>query len=143
MAFGLRMRRITMPIGRYFLVAGPALFGLLLLADAKLPPAGPIANSTAFHGLHTVPRSGPVIATLTVRTAPAPDMSSPAVLAAAPPPPPGTAASPAARRAAPERVVAAVAPPPKKRKRAVRPRAWPHDYAEFNPWRDGTPTRLW
>ena len=128
-----------MPIFRYFLVTGPVLLGLLFLADAKLPPPGPLANSTNFYGLELA-RAQPTIAHLTVASAPEPDMTSAAVLAAEPQP---ALATPPSVETAPNKVVKSVAP--KKHKRVARKRNWRDAYAEANPWawRDSNRTRFW
>jgi hypothetical protein len=89
-----------MPILLYFVVVGTSLLGLLFGIDAALPPGKPAFTSSNFYGLppEFVGRGGLAAADWT--PAPAPDMSSPMVLAAAPdePPAPVVAAAPAKRK---------------------------------------------
>lgn len=125
-----------MPIVRYFIVVGPLLLGLILLADAQLPPPGPLANSTNFYGLQSTVAVRPAAPRLTVVSAPAPDMNSPAVLAAAPEP--IVTASTQATKPAP---AAKPEPPQTKRKRVARKPNWHDNYAQA--WRSSPPTRLW
>lgn len=131
-----------MPIFRYFAVMGPVLLGLLWLADAKLPPPGPLANSTNFYGLqlgHVTPQ----VPNLTVASAPEPDMTSAAVLAAAPEP----TAAPNVQTPNVQVSSTAAAKPAtsKKSKRVARARQWRDHYAEANPWssRANNQTRFW
>jgi hypothetical protein len=125
-----------MPIFRYFLVMGPVLLGLLILIDANLPPAGALPNSTSFYGFQRSPHAMREVAPLTVVAAPAPDMSSAAVLAAEPKP----AAAPAAETPT---KTAKAAPATKKRKRVARTRNWHDDYAQANPWAWRTNKQSW
>lgn len=137
----------VMPILRYFLVMGPVLLSLLLLADAKLPPPGPMPNSTNFSGLNLVLHGPPPVAHLAVRSAPAPDMTSAAVLAAEP------ANQPAAGpndnvNANPKHVVKSE--PRKKKRKHVARRRDPNDaFAQANPqanpwaWRPTNRSQFW
>jgi hypothetical protein len=64
-------------------VAGLALIALLFVADATLEPGSPVIVTSQRSGLPQ-PRRPDAIQTLTAAPAPAPDMTSPAVLAAQP-----------------------------------------------------------
>jgi hypothetical protein len=111
-----------MPILVYFFVAGTALLGLLFYANAHMEPRGPLAVSTNFEGLPQ-PWHGPVTTqTLAATPAPAPDMSSDAVLAAAPPA--GAKVAAATSGAASEQPRADLA---KKKKRIARRMPQPED----------------
>ena len=87
-----------MPILLYFVVVGSTLFGLLLGVDAMLPPVSPAIVSSNFYGLPPPLRAAPEVGDRAV--APAPDMSSPQVLAAMPKEPVASVAQIAARAAA-------------------------------------------
>jgi hypothetical protein len=71
-----------MPILKFMVVAGLALIALLFVANATLEPASPVMVSQRY-GLPESRRPNP-IQTLTVTPAPAPDMTSQAVLVAQP-----------------------------------------------------------
>jgi hypothetical protein len=118
-----------MPLLSYFAVAGSALLALLLLVDAALPPRGPLAISTEFHGV-AVALHGDAAAAVAAMRAPAPalepDMTSEAVKLAsegAPRPAAVPNLEPVNAR------VATATPAPKKRKPA-RSREWREQYAQ-------------
>jgi hypothetical protein len=96
-----------MPVLAFFAVVGSVLFALLFVADATLDNSSPAIVTSQRTGL-PAPRYHIAIKTLTTPSAPAPDMTSPAVLAAQPKPTPdalpkiGSAAR-AARAEAPPR----------------------------------------
>ena len=70
-----------MPILVYFVVVGFALIALLFVADATLERSSPVIVTSDRIGLPERPHPD-TIQTLTSTPAPAPDMTSPAVLAA-------------------------------------------------------------
>ena len=72
-----------MPALTFLAVAGLALIALLFVADATLEPGSPVIVTSQRSGLPD-PRRPDAIQTLTAALAPAPDMTSPAVLAAQP-----------------------------------------------------------
>jgi hypothetical protein len=73
----------TMPILSYFAVVGSVLMALLFVADATLPERGPAVVSSNFYGMPKPWRPDPA-QTLAATPAPAPYMTSEAVLAAMP-----------------------------------------------------------
>jgi hypothetical protein len=73
-----------MPIFNFLVVAGFALIALLFVANATLEPLGsPVIVTSQRSGLPELPRPD-AVQTLIVTPAPAPDMTSQAVLAAQP-----------------------------------------------------------
>ena len=73
-----------MPIFSYFAVLGSVLVALLFAADATLPKsAAPVIATSSIYGMPKPWRPDPT-QTLAATPAPAPDMSSEAVLAATP-----------------------------------------------------------
>src|ERR1700712_2040799 len=73
-----------MPILSYFAIVGSALMALLFAADATLPKdAAPVIATSSIFGMPKPWHPDPT-KTLAATPAPAPDMSSEAVLAAAP-----------------------------------------------------------
>ncbi len=72
-----------MPVLVYFVVVSIALIALLFVADATLERSSPVIVTSARMGLPERPYTD-TIQTLTSAPAPAPDMTSPAVLAAQP-----------------------------------------------------------
>ena len=70
-----------MPALTFLAVAGLALIALLFVADATLEPGSPVIVTSQRSGLPE-PRRPDATQTLTAAPAPAPDMTSPAVLAA-------------------------------------------------------------
>ena len=72
-----------MPIFSFLVVAAFALIALLFVADATLEPGSPVIATSQRSGLPESRRPG-AIQTLTTAPAPAPDMTSQAVLAAQP-----------------------------------------------------------
>jgi hypothetical protein len=101
-----------MPIFSYFAVVGSVLVALLFAADVTLPKsASPVIATSSIYGMPKPWRPDPT-QTLATTPAPAPDMSSEAVLAAAP-------------KTAPvnERSATADAAPKKKRVVARKPAA--------------------
>ena len=73
-----------MPILSYFAIVGSALVALLFAADATLPKSTtPVITTSSIYGMPKPWRPDPT-QTLATTPAPAPDMSSEAVLAAAP-----------------------------------------------------------
>jgi hypothetical protein len=83
----LRGWSAAMPIFNFLVVAAFALIALLFVAEATLEPGSPVIVTSQRSGLPE-PRRPDVIQTLTTRPAPAPDMTSQAVLAAQPKSPP-------------------------------------------------------
>ena len=95
-----------MPIFSYFAAVGSVLVALLFAADATLPKsASPVIVTSSLYGLPKPwhPDPSPI---LTTTPAPAPDMSSEAVLAAAPKTAPVNERSAKADAAPKKRVVA-------------------------------------
>ena len=72
-----------MPVLAFFAVVGSVLFALLFVADATLESSSPAIVTSQRTGL-PAPRYHNAIKTLTTASAPAPDMTSQAVLAAQP-----------------------------------------------------------
>jgi hypothetical protein len=72
-----------MPVLAFFAIVGSVLFALLLVADATLENSSPAIVTSQRTGL-PAPRYHTAIKTLTTPSAPAPDMTSQAVLAAQP-----------------------------------------------------------
>jgi hypothetical protein len=72
-----------MPVVAFFAVVGSVLFALLFVADATLENSSPAIVTSQRTGL-PVPRYHTAIKTLTTPSAPAPDMTSQAVLSAQP-----------------------------------------------------------
>jgi hypothetical protein len=72
-----------MPVLAFFAVVGSVLFALLFVADATLESSSPAIVTSQRTGL-PAPRYQNAIKTLTTASAPAPDMTSQAVLAAQP-----------------------------------------------------------
>jgi hypothetical protein len=72
-----------MPVLAFFAVVGSVLFALLFVADATLENSSPVIVTSQRTGL-PAPRYHNAIKTLTTASAPAPDMSSQAVLGAQP-----------------------------------------------------------
>src|SRR5215813_9674547 len=109
-------RGVAMPIFTYFVVVSFGLIALLFVLDGKLEKAQPIITSER-QGLPQAQRLDPT-QVLTTASAPAPDMSSEAVLAAQP----KVEQTPAAKsEAAPE-------------KRRVTRRQQPDDYRQSYGW---------
>ena len=110
-----------MPVLAFFAVVGSVLFALLFVADATLENGSPAIITSQRTGLPAPPYdSANAIKTLTNAPAPAPDMTSQAVLAAQPKSTSDALAKiePAAREAraeAPTNKVRAEAPPPNQR----------------------------
>ena len=111
-----------MPIFAYFAVAGSVLVALLFVADATLAKRGPVVVSSEFYGLPKPWHPDPASPILAATPAPAPDMSSEAVLAAAPKVAP-----------VPERTTQADAAP-KKPKRVARKQPRPDDGMHAYAW---------
>src|SRR5262245_49775222 len=72
-----------MPVLAFFAVVGSVLFALLFVADATLESSSPAIVTSQRTGL-PAPRYHNAIKTLTTASAPAPDMTSQAVLEAQP-----------------------------------------------------------
>ena len=72
-----------MPVLTFFAVVGSVLFALLFVADATLENSSPAIVTSQRTGL-PAPRYHTAIKTLTTPSAPAPDMTSQAVLVAQP-----------------------------------------------------------
>src|SRR5436305_12919272 len=72
-----------MPLLSYFAIVGSALVALLFAADMTLPKSAPVIATSSIYGMPKPWHPDP-IQTLAATPAPAPDMSSEAVLAAAP-----------------------------------------------------------
>src|SRR4051812_15416154 len=102
-----------MPILPYFAIVGSALVALLFAADVTLPKSAPVIATSSIYGMPKPWHPDPT-QTLASTPAPAPDMSSEAVLAAAPQTTPKTAA-------VNERSATADATPKKKRVVARKP----------------------
>src|SRR3954464_9482330 len=103
-----------MPIFSYFAVVGSVMVALLFAADATLPKSTtPVIATSSIYGMPKPWHPDPT-QTLASTPAPAPDMSSEAVLAAAPPTTPKTAA-------VNEPSAPADAPPKKNRVAARKP----------------------
>jgi hypothetical protein len=104
-----------MPIFSYFAVVGSVLVALLFAAEATLPKsASPVIATSSIYGMPKPWRPDPT-QTLATTPAPAPDMSSEAVLAAAPKASktePVNERSATANAAAKKKRVAARKPPP-------------------------------
>ena len=116
-----------MPVLAFFAVVGSVLFALLFVADATLEQSGsPVIVTSQRTGL-PAPRYDNAIKPLTTGSAPAPDMTSQAVLAAQPEAPPAldvlAKIEPAARAARAE------ARPTKKRVTQTQP---PVEYRQNN-----------
>ena len=73
-----------MPILAFLAVAGFALIALLFVADATLERSSPVIATSDRVGLPESPHPADTIQILTTAPAPAPDMTSQAVLAAQP-----------------------------------------------------------
>jgi hypothetical protein len=115
-----------MPALAFLAVAGLALIALLFVADATLEPGSPPIVTSQRSGLPEVHRPNP-IQTLVTAPAPAPDMTSQAVLAAqSKAAPQGTKIDPSAR--------AARAETPPKKKRVARKRLPDYDYRQNQAW---------
>jgi hypothetical protein len=118
-----------MPVFAYFAVVGSVLIALLFVADATLEKDMPAVVSTSDHLVLPKPRRPDQIQILFAGAAPAPDMTSPLVLAAQPraqvAPEDPVKIEPAARAARAE------APPKKKR---VTPEQPPVDYRQNHTW---------
>ena len=71
-----------MPLLAYFVGVGTVLVGLLFVAEAQLGPAKPLSVASNFYGL-PAPYKAQSTAILTVRDAPAPELSQ-AMAAATP-----------------------------------------------------------
>ena len=67
------------PCLAYFALVGSVLLGLLYVAEARLGPPTSLSISTSFHGLPAPFKATASVPILTVRDAPAPDMSHMAV----------------------------------------------------------------
>jgi pyruvate/2-oxoglutarate dehydrogenase complex dihydrolipoamide acyltransferase (E2) component len=112
--------RVHSPIFTYFAVVGSVLIALLFVAGATLEKGSPVVV-TSDRGLPKPWHPDP-IQTLATAPAPAPDMTSEAVLAAQP----KSAAEVPAVRARAE------ATPPKKKR--VTPKQPPNDYRQNQAW---------
>jgi hypothetical protein len=89
-----------MPVLAFLVVSGSVLVALLFLAGATLEKNGsPAIVTSQRSGLPEPPRHPDKIHTLTSAPAPAPDMTSPAVVDAQPKPEPLAKVEPAARAA--------------------------------------------
>jgi hypothetical protein len=121
-----------MPIFSYFAVVGSVLVALLFAAEATLPKsASPVIATSSIYGMPKPWRPDPT-QTLATTPAPAPDMSSEAVLAAAP--------KASKTEPANERSATANAAPKKKRVAARKPP--PDDPRQNYAWsRNGDPFR--
>jgi hypothetical protein len=101
-----------MPIFSYFAVVGSVLVALLFAADATLPKsATPVIVTSSLYGMPKPWHPDPT-QTLASTPAPAPDMSSEAVLAAAPKTAPVNERSATADAAPKKKRVGARKPPP-------------------------------
>jgi hypothetical protein len=78
-----------MPLLAYFCTVGSVLIGLLYVASAQLGPPARLSITTDFHGI-PAPYKAPPSPVLTVRDAPAPDMTGTAVAQPAVAPEPET-----------------------------------------------------
>ena len=116
-----------MPLLAYFGVVGSILVGLLYVAEAQLGPPTSLSISTNFHGL-PAPWKAASTPILTVREAPAPDMSKPVVAQ-----PAVSGVRPPATKIASERKT-------KKPQKAHRHTASRNLYAESDP---GKNHRVW
>ena len=76
-------RSAPMPVFNFLVIAGLALIALLFIADATLESGSPVIATSQRSGL-PASRRPDAIQTLTATPAPAPDMTSQAVLAAQP-----------------------------------------------------------
>jgi hypothetical protein len=100
-----------MPIFSYFAVVGSVLVALLFAAEATLPKsASPVIATSSIYGMPKPWRPDPT-QTLATTPAPAPDMSSEAVLAAAPKTAPVNERSATANAAPKKKRVVARKPP--------------------------------
>lgn len=81
--FLLNYRNAVMPVLAFFSIVVSVLFALLFVADATLENSSPAIVTSQRTGL-PAPRYHNTIKTLTTASAPAPDMTSQAVLAAQP-----------------------------------------------------------
>ena len=101
-----------MPIFSYFAMVGSVLVALLFAADATLPKsATPVIATSSIYGMPKPWHPDP-IQTLAATPAPAPDMSSEAVLAAAPKTAPVNERGATANAAPKKKRVVARKPPP-------------------------------
>src|SRR5262245_48862430 len=92
-----------MPLLAYFVGVGTVLVGLLFVAEAQLGPAKPLSVASNFYGL-PAPYKAPPTPVLTVRDAPAPEISQAMA-----------AATPAAHGQAPLKIHVTKMPTPKKK----------------------------
>jgi hypothetical protein len=115
-----------MPVLAFFAVVGSVLVALLFAADATLENSSPVIVTSQRTGL-PVPRYRNAIKTLTTAPAPAPDMTSQAVLDAQPKSVPEALAKiePAAREARAEA-------PPNKLRIEVSAKAWAEAQSQNN-----------
>src|SRR5436305_11193610 len=102
-----------MPLLSYFAIVGSALVALLFAADMTLPKSAPVIATSSIYGMPKPWHPDPT-QTLAATPAPAPDMSSEAVLAAAP-------------KTEPVNQRTAVAEAPPKKKRVVARKTQPAD----------------
>jgi len=118
-----------MPIFSYFAVVGSVLVALLFAADLTLPKSTtPVIATSSIYGMPKPWRPDPT-QTLATTPAPAPDMSSAAVLAAAP-------------KTAPVNEPSATASAAPKKRRVVARRPAPDDPRQNYAWsRNGDPFR--
>ncbi len=121
-----------MPIFSYFAVVGSVLVALLFAADATLPKsASSVIATSSIYGMPKPWRPDPT-QTLATMPAPAPDMSSEAVLAAAP----------KTSKTAPVNERSATADAAPKKKRVVARKPAPDDPRQNYAWsRNGDPFR--
>jgi hypothetical protein len=109
-----------MPLLAYFGVVGSILVGLLYVAEAQLGPPTTLSITTNFYGLPP-PYKAASAPILTVRNAPAPDMSKPVV------------AQPAVFEAQPPRTRIASERKTKKPQKAHRQTVSRHLFADSDP----------
>src|SRR5206468_5509825 len=117
-----------MPLLSYFAIVGSALVALLFAADITLPKSAPVIATSSIYGMPKPWHPDPT-QTLASTPAPAPDMSSEAVLAAAP----STAAKTASKTEPVNERSATIDVAPKK-KRVVARRAPPDDSRQNYAW---------
>ena len=116
-----------MPLLAYFGVVGSILVGLLYVAEAQFGPPASLSISTNFYGL-PAPYKAASAPILTVRDAPAPDMSKP------------VAAQPAVSEPRPVTTKTASERKTKKPQKAYRHTVSRHLFAESSP---GKNHRVW
>lgn len=119
--YGAARKNAAMPVLKFLAIAGSALIALLFVADATLEKNGsPVIATSQRSGLPEPPQPRHEIDILTSTPAPAPDMTSQAVLDAQPKPAqPKPAFEPLEKLRSEARAARAEAPP--ERNRITRP----------------------